>query len=196
MKVYQTIDTPSVDRDDLSEIQKKTINEWVKDSTFMNAAARYGRNAEEFKRHSENLNEANRQKRILERLISEESLKQSYEAFRGLKEFDIIRTKKTLEEIKTTNKAVELFDDGFNAVSFNEDTPLMYATPDENGEIWMYSANLNEGYPALFIGNENPQSLGYRKEGEILINRKTKFNIIGDSILNVQDATVLLSGYI
>jgi len=196
VKVYQTIDTPSVDRDDLSEIQKKTINEWVKDSTFMNAAARYGRNAEEFKRHSENLNEANRQKRILERLISEESLKQSYEAFRGLKEFDIIRTKKTLEEIKTTNKAVELFDDGFNAVSFNEDTPLMYATPDENGEIWMYSANLNEGYPALFIGNENPQSLGYRKEGEILINRKTKFNIIGDSILNVQDATVLLSGYI
>ena len=180
----------------MSEIQKKTINEWVKDSTFMNAAARYGRNAEEFKRHSENLNEANRQKRILERLISEESLKQSYEAFRGLKEFDIIRTKKTLEEIKTTNKAVELFDDGFNAVSFNEDTPLMYATPDENGEIWMYSANLNEGYPALFIGNENPQSLGYRKEGEILINRKTKFNIIGDSILNVQDATVLLSGYI
>ncbi|MCA1917510.1 hypothetical protein, partial [Methanospirillum hungatei] len=97
-----------------------------------------------------------------------------------MKEYDIIRTKKTLEEIKTTNKATELFDDGFNAVSFNEDTPFIYATPDENGEIWMYSANLNEGYPALFIGNENPQYLGYRKEGEILINRKTIFSIIGD----------------
>ena len=189
MKTYQTKDIPPVYRVDLSKTQKKAINEWVKDSTYINAAARYGHNADEFKRHPEKFDEANQQKIILERLISEESLKQSYEVFRGLKEYDIIRTKKTLEEIKITNKATELFDDGFNAVSFNEDTPLIYATPDENGEIWMYSANLNEGYPALFIGNENPQYLGYRKEGEILTNRKTKFTIIGDEIMNVQDAT-------
>lgn len=44
----------------------------------------------------------------------------------------------------------------------------------------MYSTSLNYGYPALFIGNENPKKMGFRKEGEILINWKTSFNIIGE----------------
>ena len=81
MKTYQTKDIPPVYRVDLSEIQKKAINEWVKDSTYINAAARYGHNADEFKRHPEKFDEVNQQKILLERLISEASLNQSLAVF-------------------------------------------------------------------------------------------------------------------
>lgn len=186
MKVYQTKDTPPVDREDLSEIQKKTINEWVKDSKYINAAARYGRNAEEFKKHPEKFNEANRLKKILEGLIAAESLNQSYGIVRGLKDFDISRAKSALESLKS-GEVPELKDPGFTAVSFNESTHLQYATLDENNEYWIYTSSLEKGSPALFIGNENPVELGYRDEGEILINRNTKYYVLGETITESVD---------
>ena len=186
VKVYQTKDTPPTDREDLSETQKETINEWVKDSTYINAASRYGRNAEEFKLHPEKFDEANRQKKILEGVIAAESLKQSYDVIRGLGQFDISRAKSALDTLSKGDSA-ELIDSGFTAVSFNERTPIDYANPDENGELWAYVSPLKNGDPALFIGNQNPSELGFRDEGEILINRNTKYYVLGETITGITD---------
>lgn len=186
MKSFKSDDIPPHFREDLSEESKEAINEWVKNSAYINAAARYGRNAEEFKRHPEKFDEANKQKQILEGLIAAETLKQSYDVVRGLGEFDIIRAKSALDTINKGESA-ELIDSGFTAVSFNDRTPINYARPDENGDLWKYVAFLKEGAPTLFIGNENPSELGYRDEGEILINRNTKYYVLGETITGTTD---------
>lgn len=179
-------DIPPHYREDLTIEEKEVINEWVKDSTYINAAARYGRNAEEFKKHPEKFDEANRQKKILEGLIAAESLKQSYDVVRGLGDFDIIRVKTALDTLNNGESA-ELIDSGFTAVSFNDQASINYARPDDNGDLWIYFASLQEGAPTLFIGDENPSELGYRDEGEILINRNTKYYVLGETITGITD---------
>lgn len=179
-------DIPPHYREDLTIEEKEVINEWVKDSTYINAAARYGQNAEEFKKHPGKFDEANRQKKILEGLIAAESLKQSYDVVRGLGEFDIIRVKTALDTLNNGESA-ELIDSGFTAVSFNDQASINYARPDDNGDLWIYVASLQEGAPTLFIGDENPSELGYRDEGEILINRNTKYYVLGETITGITD---------
>jgi len=185
-KVYQTKDIPPIYRDNLSDVQKQVITDWVVDSTFINAAARYGKRADEFITNPEKFDDANRGKKIIEGMIAGESLNQSYEVYRGLKKYDIDRVKRSLQIMREIGELDELSDKGFTSVTFNEKTPLVYATPDENDELWIYSSILDEGAPALFIGNENPTNSGFRKEGEILINRKTKYYILGDEIVNIK----------
>lgn len=66
-------------------------------------------------------------------------------------------------------------DDGFTAVSYQNDVALGYTEADDEGERYLLISTLQRGDRALFIGNES--TLSNRKEGEILLQKGSRFYI-------------------
>lgn len=114
---------------------------------------------------------------LLSEAINQSSLQQEYVVARGLGPYDVQHIKEALNERNNTGISTLIRDKGFTVVSFQESIAYEYAIPDDNGEKYLLVSKLHQGDRALFIGNENPSF--ERKEGEILLQRKTGYYITG-----------------
>ena len=175
--MFETKDVPPEYREDLSSEVKSVIRDWVKDSTPINTALRYGKTHEYFKGDPAGFEKAITGAGLLSEAINQSSLQQEYVVARGLGPYDVQRIKNALDERNNTGLSTLIQDEGFTAVSYQERIAYEYAIPDDNGEKYLLVSRLQRGGRALFIGNENPSFK--RKEGEILLQKKTGYYITG-----------------
>lgn len=175
--LYQTEDIPPEHREDLPSEIKSVIKDWVKDSTPINTVLRYGKSHNYFRNKPELYEKAITGASILSEVINNSQLNQEYVVTRGLGPYDVQRVKKALEDKSSSGVSMIIQDEGFTAVSYQNNTALEYTQPDDQGERYLLISTLHKGDNALFIGNENPSFK--RKEGEILLQRKTGYYITG-----------------
>jgi len=180
VKVYQTKDTPPDYREDLTQEEKDTIRDWVKDSKPFNNALRHTVDHEYFNGDSEKYEIALASAVILSNVIEKSKLQEGYRIHRGLGSYDIGKVKIALQERELTGMSPLISDNGFVAVSTEFQSAYKYSVGGENEDEYILLSKLKRGKKALFIGNENPTH--DKKQGEILLQAGTGYYIIGEDV--------------
>ena len=173
--MYQTKDTPPDARSDLTHDSLNAIKSWIKDSTPINTALRYDKNHEYFKGKPGLYEKAIIEAELLTEAINNSTLQQEYTVSRGLGSYDVNKIKQALDEKRNSGTSPLLVDDGFTAVSYQNDVAFGYSEADNEGERYLLISTLQRGDRALFIGNES--TLSNRKEGEILLQKGSRYYI-------------------
>lgn len=187
--MYQITDIPPDVRDDFTKDTKSAIKSWIRDSTPINTALRYGKNHEYFKEKDGAYEQAIFEARLISEAISMSSLHQDYIVSRGLGSYDVNKIKGALDETVRTGISPVLIDSGFTAVSYQHDIALRYTEYDMKGERYLLVSSLQKGDTALFIGDES--TLSNRKEGEILLQKSTPYYITGKKTYITGDGEVI-----
>jgi len=175
LPTFKTADIPPDYREDLTQEEKDTVRDWVKNSVPFNNAFRHGEDHEYFNGDSAKYENAISGAALLSGVIERSRLEQGYDVQRGLGPYDVDRIKSAINERNITGISPILFDEGFTAVSFDDTQSQKYAIADETGEKYIIASSLKRGDLALFIGNENASH--NRKQGEIFLPTKTGYYV-------------------